>query len=191
MEVNAVKTEVKQLLNKYLHAINAEGFTSVLLAHFGEINQDIVNSFTANVEEMMISAGDKKTVVKRVFSILVEGLQNILLHGGRMHGEQSALVIVACNEQHYRIVLGNYTAAGDREKIVSYLEKLNAMEDAEVKEYYMEILSNGLLSSKGGAGLGFITMRIKSKCRIRYGIDDAEGDQVFFTICADLARRTE
>jgi len=189
MQTGIAHNETKQLLNNRLQELNDDGFKSVLLAHFGEINQDLINSFTVSVEEMMVSAGDRKPLIKRVFSILIEGLQNILIHGERKDDEQLALVIVASNEEHYRIILGNIALVADKEKLVNYLDKLNNMEEEDVKAYYLEILNNGLISSKGGAGLGFITMRMKSKSQLRYTFGEVNDTLMFFTIGTDLDRK--
>lgn len=189
MQTGIAHNETKQLLNSRLQELNESGFKSVLLAHFGEINQDLINSFTVSVEEMMVSAGDRKPLIKRVFSILIEGLQNILIHGEHMDDDQLALVIVASNEDNYRIVLGNFALAADKEKLVNYLDKLNSMDEEDVKAYYLEILNNGLISTKGGAGLGFITMRMKSKSQLRYTFGEVNDTLMFFTIGTDLDRK--
>lgn len=188
MQISTAQNETRHLLNDRLHQLNQDGFSSVLLAHFGDLNQDLVNSLTVNVEEMMISAGDRKPLIKRIFSILIEGLQNILIHGETTDEGQPALLIVASNESHYRIVLGNVALAADREKLVNYLNKLNRMDEEEVKAFYLEILNNGLISSKGGAGLGFITMRMKSKGQLNYRFDELGDDLLFFSISTDLER---
>jgi len=189
MHSGIAHNESRILLNSRLQQLSTDGFHSVLLAHYGELNQDLINSLTVNVEEMMISAGDRKPLIKRVFSILIEGLQNVLIHGERTEGEQLSLLIVAANEQYYRVILGNSALAGDKDKLIGYLEKLNAMSDEEVKAYYLEVLNNGLLSSKGGAGLGFITMRMKSKARLRYAFEKSADGLLFFTIETDLERK--
>ncbi len=55
------------------------------------------------------------------------------------------------------------------------------MERDEVKGLYMDTLSNGIMSSKGGAGLGFITMSLKSNNRIDYEKESVSDDLIFFT----------
>jgi len=189
MQISIAHNETRVLLNSRLQQLHAEGFQSVLLAHYGELNQDLINSLTVSVEEMMVSAGDRKPLIKRVFSILIEGLQNILIHGERTDGEQLSLLIVAANENHYRIIMGNSALAGDKNKLIGYLNKLNSMNDEEIKAFYLEILNNGLISSKGGAGLGFITMRMKSKAQLQYTFEESEGPLLFFTISTDLDRK--
>ncbi len=188
MQPETSMIEPKSLLTTWMQELKNEGFHSVHLAHYGVMNQDLVNSFTENMEGFMISSGEKKTLLKRMFSILIEGLQNILIHGLKLDNELQSLVIIAYNETSFRIVLGNLTNKADISKISSYLDKLNAMADDEVKEYYLQSLNNGIMSEKGGAGLGFITMRMKSKSILDYRFDTVNSDVILFTIASTLER---
>ena len=145
--------------------IQADG--KMLVSHFGEFSQDLVNSLTTNIEEIMLDAGAKKGVVKRMFSILVEGLQNIRIHGERdADGNQVSFLIVVQNENHYQVTFGNLVSVKIIDRLIDRIEALNKMRQEEVKALYMETLSNGIMSSKGGAGLGFITISLKSKNKI-------------------------
>lgn len=188
MQPGTLHIEPKTILASWIQDVKEDRFNSVQVAHFGPLNQDLVNSLTLSVEDFMISAGDKKTLVKRVFSILIEGLQNILIHGKQRGKELQALIILAYNEQAYRIALGNLTEVSEKEKLTSYLDRLNAMGEEEVKAFYMETLNNGLISDKGGAGLGFITMRMKSKSKLNYQFIPVGDDLMLFTISTDVDR---
>ncbi len=188
MQPGTLHIEPKMILASWIQDVKDSHFNSVQVAHFGPLNQDLVNSFTLTTEDFMISAGDKKTLVKRVFSILIEGLQNILLHGKKWDNEQQALIIVAFNDKAYRIALGNLTEISEKEKLASYLDRLNAMDEEEVKAFYLETLNNGLISDKGGAGLGFITMRMKSKSLLNYQFIPVSDELMLFTISTDVDR---
>ena len=160
--------------------INADG--KILVSHFGEFSQDLVNSLTSNIEEMMLEAGDKKGVVKRMFSVLVEGLQNIRIHGEKDdNGQQVSFLIVLRDEESYKITFGNLVKTANIQDILGRIDRLNEMDTPAVKELYMETLSNGIMSNKGGAGLGFITMSLKSKNRIDYINEDVSDDLVFLS----------
>ena len=188
MQPGTLHIEPKTILASWIQDVKENRFSSVQVAHFGPLNQDLINSFTLSIEDFMISAGDKKTLVKRVFSILIEGLQNILIHGKKWDNEQQALIILAYNENTYRIALGNLTDLSEKEKLTSYLDRLNAMGEEEVKAFYLETLNNGLISDKGGAGLGFITMRMKSKSTLNYQFVPVNDDLMLFTISTDVDR---
>jgi hypothetical protein len=141
----------------------------IVLSHFGEFSQDLVNSLSEGLEQIIITNNVKKTIIKRMFSIMIEGLQNIRLHGAKDDkAKKLGHVIVLDEGDHYSISLGNLIDNKKIGFISEHLDKLNAMETEEVKQYYMKVLSNGLLSEKGGAGLGFITMSLKSKSKLTY-----------------------
>lgn len=166
---------------------NASG--KIIVSHFGEFSQDLVNSLSTSIEDMMLESGDKKGVVKRMFSILVEGLQNIRIHGERDEdGNQVSFLIVLQNEDNYKVTFGNLIKRDKIEGIKQRIDDLNKMDNAEVKELYMEVLSNGIMSQKGGAGLGFITMSLKSKNEVGYISEEVSDDLVFFSVKIHLDR---
>lgn len=162
---------------------------SLMVQYFGELSADFINGLTDNVEEMMVSNGDSKKVIKRVFSILIEGLQNVRLHGEKdEQGNQfSFLFIVKC-KNNYKIIMGNLINHEDKVIAESYLDKINLMSTEELKSYYLEILDNSFFSSKGGAGLGFLTMRMKSEQKLSYSFDKLNESLCFFTVEIALLR---
>lgn len=136
----------------------------VTVSHFGEFSQNLVNSLTQSIENAMLDSDDKKSIIKRMFSVLIEGLQNIRIHGGRDEdGTQVSFLIILQHQGHYKVSFGNLIETKNITKVKSLIDFLNGSEQAEVKQRYMEVLSNGHISSKGGAGLGFITMALKTK----------------------------
>lgn len=166
---------------------NASG--KIIVSHFGEFSQDLVNSLSTSIEDMMLESGDKKGVVKRMFSILVEGLQNIRIHGERDEdGNQVSFLIVLQNEDNYKVTFGNLIKRDKIDGIKQRIDDLNKMDNAQVKELYMEVLSNGIMSQKGGAGLGFITMSLKSKNEVGYISEEVSEELVFFSVKIHLDR---
>lgn len=164
--------------------IHYSNFTeyNIVLHHFGSFSRDLVNGLTETVESIMIENNDSKKSIKRVFTILIEGLQNIINHGEKNElGEQPAYLIVMSNNDNYRIVMGNYVNHIEVNQLDNYLKRLNDLPEVELKELYMNVLNNNLFSSKGGAGLGFLTMRIKSENPITYRFEKVNEVFSFFT----------
>ena len=52
-----------------------------LVLTWSRLVKEMVNELSVKAEGNMLESGDKKGVIKRLFNILVEGLQNIRLHG--------------------------------------------------------------------------------------------------------------
>lgn len=162
---------------------------NVVVNHFGIFSQDLINSIADGVEELMVSFGDQKKLVKRIFSILIEGLQNIRLHGEKDElNRQLAYLFFAKNTSNYKIIFGNIIQNEDREILVNYLDRINGMNESELKELYVNILANGYLSKKGGAGLGFLTMRIKSENPLTYSIENLDAEKALFTVEVVLSK---
>ena len=161
----------------------------ILLCHCGTFSQDLISSLSTNSEELMTSAGDKKTVVKRAFSILIEGLQNIRLHGEYDDlKQQLGFVVVSGNKEDYKIILANIIEVKDVEKIEKYIDKINVCSKEKLKELYLSVLTNEFLSQKGGAGLGFITTRKKAGNPLNYSFYPLRNGKTLFKFEVILKR---
>ncbi len=186
---NKVSEEIRLNFNRYMDLYSVEDPRSVVVSHIGAFSQDLVNRLAATVEELMVTSGDGKIAVKRVFGILIEGLQNVRLHGAKdEHGRQMAYLVLARNREDYKIIFGNLVAVNDVFNLTEYLDSINAMDGLELKEKYIEILSNGYLSKRNGSGVGFLTMRMKSGNTLYYTLDPISEELNFLTVEVTLAR---
>jgi hypothetical protein len=159
-----------------------------MLSHFGEFSQDLVNSISEGVEAKLLENVVKKTIVKRMFSILIEGLQNIRIHGEKSKSKlQLGHVIVARNEDVFKISFGNYAKKDKTSALQENLNGLNKLDTSAIKEMYLNILSDGVISDKGGAGLGFITIAMKSKSKINYDFKEIDDELVYFHYEVELS----
>ncbi|MEX1190927.1 MAG: SiaB family protein kinase [Brumimicrobium sp.] len=160
----------------------------IILSHFGEFSQDLVNSLSEGLEQIMMTNNVKKTIIKRMFSIMIEGLQNIRIHGVKdFEGSQLGHVIVADQRNSYTISFGNLVNQEKKDFLDEHINMLNTMDNAEVKQFYMKVLGNGILSEKGGAGLGFITMCLKSKSKLNHTFYNLENDEFYFEVNMKLS----
>ena len=191
MEVtnDLMSSQIKQFFNECIKRYTSVENRIVLVSHYGEFSQDLINSIANGVEEIMVSSGDQKKLIKRVFSILIEGLQNIRSHGEKDELNRKLAFLFLCkNTASYKIVFGNIIQNEDRDIIVEYLDKINRLENQELKDLYMNVLTNGFLSEKGGAGLGFLTMRIKSETVLKYSIENLDNNKSLFIVEVVLKR---
>lgn len=154
--------------NLISYHVDEEG-GSIYTSHVGEFSQDYVNAVSAELEERMFEDGEKKAIIKKIFSIIVEGLQNIRIHGEEdITGHQSSFFLLIKNDASFIIYLGNLIPNKIVEDIKQRVETVNSLDRSELKELYMNVLTNGVISSKGGAGLGYITMAMKSGNPLEY-----------------------
>ena len=162
---------MKNYFREYLTSYKTEKNRSIVISHCGTFSQDLINSLVVRNEELMKCSGDKKAIVKRAFSILIEGLQNIRIHGrSDEQGNQLSFLIVAKAADRYCLNFSNLVDYSIIQSIESQIHKLNLMNIDEVKELYTSVLTESGFSEKGGAGLGFITMKMKSNTKLNYSI---------------------
>ncbi len=171
VEENSTIHLVKNYFREYLTSYKTEKNRSIVISHCGTFSQDLINSLVVRNEELMKCSGDKKAIVKRAFSILIEGLQNIRIHGrSDEQGNQLSFLIVAKAADRYCLNFANLVDYSIIQSIESQIHKLNLMNIDEVKELYTSVLTESGFSEKGGAGLGFITMKMKSNTKLNYSI---------------------
>ena len=186
--LNTVAQKIRALFKETHDGLVNNEDRKILVSHNGTFSQDLVGSLSNGVEELLVSKGDKRIVIKRMFSILLEGLQNIRLHGREDEkGEQLAFLIIAADEDSYKLYMANMVANSEVQKIQSYLDELNDLDEAVLKEKYLSVLSNEFMSAKGGAGLGLITTRMKSGplgCRFA----ELNDEQTLFVLEVTLPR---
>lgn len=140
-----------------------------VLTHYGELSDEKVNDIGIELEVRMLASGVKKGIVKRMFSVIVEALQNIRLHGERdTDNKQCTYTIIGKNQLAYYFACGNLILNDNILKVENKIIHLNELTKEQVKEHYMQVLTDGMISQKGGAGLGFITITMKSRNKLNY-----------------------
>lgn len=175
--------------NALIEDHKAKGF-EFIQQHFGPMGtEENVNAIAYELENILLESGVKKGVVKRVFSLIIEALQNIRLHGEPdAEGEQLAYYVFANNKEaeEFVITTSNLIFNKNIDRVKPKIDKINSLDRAGLKEYYMETLTDGERSVKGGAGLGFITVAMKSKNKLDYIIEDLGNDMSYFQMQTNL-----
>ena len=183
-----IAKEVNNCFENLYHNLSQGKESNIILAHFGEFSQELVNTISEGVEAKLFDIDIKKSVIKKMFSILIEGLQNLRIHGEKYNDEsQHGHVIIADSTGKFTISFGNYVKNKNIPSLTEKLNKLNEMSDAEVKAHYMAVLGNGIISEKGGAGLGFITIAMKSKSKLDFDFKRVNDTLSYFFVNVDLA----
>lgn len=162
-EKEFVSRQYEQLLSDY------QKQETVLVSHCGDLSQNIISHLEESVEEKITALEIPKGPLKKIFFISVETLQNMLIHGTKnVEGEQHNFFILSKNGVKMSIVSANLVSNEMIPTIENQIATINSFEDEKaLKAYYMEHLENNTMSDKGGAGLGFITIGMKSGNKLK------------------------
>jgi len=159
-----------------------------LLAYDGVVNQNTISKLETELEEKLLQTNLSKSLFKKIFFIAVELLQNLFLHGAEddSHTKHN-FIIIAKNDFEVIIISANLIENINVEKVRSIFDTINGFKSYdELKKYYMERLENNDISDKGGAGLGFITIGLKSQPPLKYKFEKINDKFSYFELLVKL-----
>ncbi len=165
-----------------------------------DLNYIYRGEFTQNLQQHILSLAEKNIdrekisgkIKKRVFHIMVESIQNISRHGDQQEEEDdhSSMFSIQKENQWYYITTGNIIENQKVDDLRGKLDKINSLDQAELDKFYREVLGNGQLSAKGGAGLGLIEMVRKSGNKLSYEIQKISDENSFFYLHSNINTST-
>lgn len=169
-----------QHFSKCVENVNSQG--KLILAYDGVLNSETISKLETEIEANILDKNLPKVVVKKVFFICIESLQNMFIHGHRdENGAKHNFFILYITDKAVKMMGANLIANSAIEKLKKHIEKINSFQDpAELKTYYLEHLENNELSEKGGAGLGFITIGMKSGNKLGTQFEQINDDRSMF-----------
>lgn len=133
----------------------------VVLAYYGAVDHRKVEQLISEAEAASMATEEATPIRKRMMNVLVEGLENIHHHSLPSHRE-AAFALLVRDDHGYRISFGNTVPLAMAALIAHRVGIINEMDEADLKEHYLKLLSNSARSEHGGAGLGLLTMARKS-----------------------------
>jgi hypothetical protein len=134
----------------------------VLFEHFGPVDHAVVERLLALVELRSQGQLDPLPLRKRLFNVLVEGLENLHHHALEVHKATSWALVVRAGDE-YRLSFGNAMPQARATLLTHRVDILNDMSEEDLKAQYMRLLANDARTERGGAGLGLYTMARKSE----------------------------
>jgi hypothetical protein len=149
-------------------------------------------SFTTKITDTILSLTEanlqneniEKKIRKRVFFIIVEGLQNVTRHQSSDDSDELAgypgLFVVQYKSDGYYITTGNLIKNSHQNTIKNQIDRINSLDENQLKNYSLEVLDEGEFSDKGGAGLGLIEIARKSGSKLIYDFESVNEEFSFF-----------
>lgn len=159
-----------------------------------EITAKIINLSEYNIE----NTTEISKMKKKVSLIMVECFQNIVRHGEDVDKSKlprtttKSRIFIARNVKNsYIITSANLIEDENIESLKNKIDTINSFSKEELKEYYMEVLSNEELTKKGGAGLGLIEMARKSGEKLEYSFESLNDKLSYFYLQSNIHHNAE
>jgi hypothetical protein len=163
------------------------GNEQVLIEHEGPVDKQVLLDTLPKIEDALDVEGVSKQKKRKIVNIAIETLQNLQLHSFPMNGHSYAfqpLFIVAKGEDQITITIGNLVANDERFVLEDKINKINSLNDEEIKFLYGVIMKQTVVkfSTKGGAGLGLIDMKKKSGNPLDYAFQQVDDKVSYFNL---------
>ena len=159
----------------------------VVFHHLGQLDPAKLEDLLAAAETSSKQANDGVRIRKRLYNVLVEGLDNMHLHA-EDHLRESSFALLVEEEGGYRSIMGNALPAATAALISHRVSVLNEMSETDLKEHFMKLLANDGRTENGGAGLGLVTMARKTARPIIAHLLPKDADTAYFALELNLPR---
>jgi hypothetical protein len=173
------------------HQIDKYAFVSsdeVLLEHQGPVSREVLLDILPKIEDLLADDGVKKQKLRKIINISIEALQNLQLHSFPYqdcdYTDLPPMFILTSCQSCIGITIGNLIANDERTVLQDKLNKINSLNDEEIKFLYGVIMKQTVVkfSTKGGAGLGLIDMKKKSGNPLEFGFQDIDEHVSYFNL---------
>jgi Family of unknown function (DUF6272) len=154
----------------------------VILYFKGEITNNLLTSILQLLDDRLERKNEDLKVRKKVFSVLLECLQNIYNYQQYQPIPEEEAYYHAATLMIRRTGDAYYMFRDRVTKLEAKINKVNLMPPEELKEFYKQIISLQQQTDTGGAGLGLIDMARKSGEKITYSFDDVNDKYCFYSL---------
>lgn len=185
---NLTKMDSKQFM-EFVYKIHESMVThKIMLVYEGEVNQDITKAFTTLTQKNLEEDDEASLPIKkRVYHVMVECLQNIGRHSDNVESGEpevpgNGIFMVSKSEEGFTVITGNPIANKKISEVSEMLNKVNGMDQEQIKAYYKEKMLASRISEKGGAGLGFIDIVKKTGNKIDFHFEKINDVTSFFIV---------
>ena len=160
---------------------------SVLLEYEGLVNKEILLDTLPKIEDKLNELGVSKQKKRKIVNIAIETLQNLQLHSlplDECEHDHLPLFVLSKNGASIAITIGNLMDSSECEVLKDKLNKINSLNDEEIKFLYGVIMKQTVVkfSTKGGAGLGLIDMKKKSGNDLKFDFQPLDEEVTYFSL---------
>ena len=159
--------------------------SDTFLEYLGPMNFAIVDSLLIKLKNTAEYKVLNKTTSKRVYSVVVECLENICKHSDlELTRKRNMSCHLSVGKENDRIVVhaGNPLPADEKENIISRIGHINNSDVAALKNLYESKINQAFLKDETCAGLGFIQLALKSGNKISYNLNYLAPGYLYFEI---------
>lgn len=155
-----------------------------LLTYKGNLTFETIDEILSQYKEVIRPLKVDLVVQKRLYSILVECLENTYRHTSKVPAKLSHEMVelaLSYDDTFFTLSIGNYVEQSKLNDLTAKIELVNALDQTGLNKLYKASISKARISNKGGAGLGIIEIARNSRHKLNYNIAKSENNYKFFS----------
>ena len=154
-----------------------------ILNYKGPIEFKTIEVLLQKVKNDLEPQNIRKVLKKRVYNIMVECIENILKHKVTDPGtEIHPYILLEKGKRKYLITAGNVISNEDVELLRQKLNDVINQDREVLLKMYEDQINREEILQETGAGLGLITMALKSNSKISYSFTPVNGKLSVFEL---------
>ncbi len=161
----------------------------IIFSYGGIVSESVLYSMGEALKQKMTMEETNTNTIKRVFSVFVEQVQNIIRYSAERDGPphmplSSGIVTVGREEDGFFVVCANMVTPEAANELKTRLQDLEGMDPQELKAYYRQKLREPQDQDAVGAGLGLLEIARRASAPVEYDLMDFGADRTFFCLKA-------
>ncbi|MBP1627950.1 MAG: hypothetical protein H6Q00_2425 [Holophagaceae bacterium] len=164
----------------------------IIFSFNGFISESILFALGDALKKKLSMEETDLRTMKRVFSVFVEQAQNIIRYSAETLAKDdqeinrlsSGLLTVGSEGGRFFVVCGNVMAREKAHPLQERLEKIQKLDAAGIKAYYMEHMKAPVDASAKGANLGLIEIARRSSEPIQFDFLELDASTTFYCMKA-------
>ena len=159
--------------------------TEAIIDYIGSISFETMEMLLAQLRSSKEFKEMKKPARKRLYSTFVESIDNMFKYAATNTSDSKLakgdpLISVKRIGDRFAVISGNLVMNDDVEDLRFKLDRVNQLDNEALKSLYEDIINQEADAEDKGAGLGLITMALRTEDDIEYSFMSLDGDRSFF-----------
>ena len=167
----------------------------VILEYSGIVTFEKIDRMLDKLSEMPAFMQLTRGIQKKLYGIFVECIENIYKNTGNGKDYLNAknklpYIRLGKQDDKFFISSGNIIANKRINTLKGRLDKINHLDHEGLKSAYAEIIDQDSISNEEGAGLGLITIAMRSGNKINYNFTSLDDQHSYYEMKIDVPNPT-
>jgi hypothetical protein len=166
---------------------------NIYLIWSGHISPDVGKEVISFTETKLAEEDIEANLKKRVFSILVEILENLAKYSPGIEPEEKfgmPIAIISLEGKVYSLTTGNLILNTEVDHLKEKLDNVNKYDKIGLKELFRKSLSGQTISTDSTGNMGLIDMARKSGSKLVYQFEQLNDLYSYYTLTVKVEDRT-